>query len=154
MTTTSAAGKVAGSGVVEKKEESKVEKRRALGRGLGALLPGPRVVSTESRVPSTESSPAAPQGLKPESSWGVSGTAEAVPFPSSAPPVSSGGAGETEIPRFARNDMTGARNDGDVSLDDSGGEPRASGELQADAAYAAGRANAPVPTQTVALPTF
>ena len=151
--TTTAAEKVAGSGVVEKKEE-KVEKRRALGRGLGALLPGPRVVSTESRVPSTESSPAAPQGLKPESSLAVSGTAEAVPFPSSAPPVSSGGAGETEVPRFARNDMTGARNDRDVSLDDSGGEPRASQELQADAAYAAGRANAPVPTQTVALPTF
>ncbi len=45
----------------EKKEE-KVEKRRALGRGLESLLPGPRVVasteslvaSAEDRVPSTE----------------------------------------------------------------------------------------------------
>jgi ParB family chromosome partitioning protein len=61
MTTTAAAEKVAGQ-VGEKKEE-KVEKRRALGRGLESLLPGPRVVapsteyrvaSTESRVPSTE----------------------------------------------------------------------------------------------------
>jgi ParB family chromosome partitioning protein len=40
--------------VVEKKDE-KVEKRKALGRGLASLLPGPRVVvaSTEARVPST-----------------------------------------------------------------------------------------------------
>ncbi len=44
---------------VEKKDE-KAEKRRALGRGLASLLPGPRVVvSTESRVPNTgqETSP-------------------------------------------------------------------------------------------------
>jgi ParB family transcriptional regulator, chromosome partitioning protein len=40
--TTSAAENLAGA-VVEKKEE-KVEKRRALGRGLESLLPGPRVV--------------------------------------------------------------------------------------------------------------
>jgi ParB family transcriptional regulator, chromosome partitioning protein len=40
--------------VVEKKDE-KVEKRRALGRGLASLLPGPRVVtSTEVRVPGNE----------------------------------------------------------------------------------------------------
>jgi ParB family chromosome partitioning protein len=43
--TTTAAEKVAGH-PVEKKEE-KVEKRRALGRGLGALLPGPRVVAEQ-----------------------------------------------------------------------------------------------------------
>jgi len=41
--------------VVEKKED-KVEKRRALGRGLESLLPGPRVVAPggEPRVPSRE----------------------------------------------------------------------------------------------------
>ncbi len=37
----------------EKKDE-KVEKRRALGRGLASLLPGPRVVSPEPRVASPE----------------------------------------------------------------------------------------------------
>ncbi len=38
----------------EKKEE-KVEKRKALGRGLASLLPGPRAVtSTEVRVPGGE----------------------------------------------------------------------------------------------------
>ena len=42
--TTSAAEKLAGH-AVEKKEE-KVEKRRALGRGLESLLPGPRVVQS------------------------------------------------------------------------------------------------------------
>src|SRR5271166_4641627 len=41
MTTSAAVEKVAGQ-VVEK---DKVEKRRALGRGLESLLPGPRVVS-------------------------------------------------------------------------------------------------------------
>jgi len=73
--------------VVEKKEE-KVEKRRALGRGLASLLPGPRVVvsSTESRVPSTESTAAAPA---------PAGGAHA---------EGGGDGGEQQVPRFARND--------------------------------------------------
>ena len=79
--TTTAAEKLAGHSV-EKKEE-KVEKRRALGRGLGALLPGPRVVgSPESRVPSTEA--------------GVGAAGAEV----------GGGVGEQQIPRFARNDKS------------------------------------------------
>ncbi len=41
--TTSAAEKLTGHPVIEKKDE-KAEKRRALGRGLASLLPGPRVV--------------------------------------------------------------------------------------------------------------
>jgi ParB family chromosome partitioning protein len=104
--TTSAVEKVAGHPVVEKKQE-KVEKRRALGRGLASLLPGPRVVvpSPESRVPSTElSASASPQGLKPESSLAVSGTAEAVPFPNPAVGEDRGGGGEQQVPRLARND--------------------------------------------------
>src|ERR1700747_3665969 len=49
----------------EKKKE-KVEKRRALGRGLESLLPGPRVVSgSESRVPSPESLVASAQPSPP-----------------------------------------------------------------------------------------
>ena len=43
MTTTAAAENLAGRPVIEKKDE-KMEKRRALGRGLESLLPGPRVV--------------------------------------------------------------------------------------------------------------
>jgi ParB family chromosome partitioning protein len=158
--TTTAAEKVAGhSG--EKKDE-KVEKRRALGRGLASLLPGPRVVapSPESRVPSSESG-AAPQGLKPGSSSALNGTAEAVPFPIAVPGESGGGAGETEVPRFARNDRSVDGNErGDLA--EAAGEAQASEELSADAAFAAGRANAPAPTfavssspvPTLAVPTL
>ncbi len=78
---TTAAEKVA---VPEKKEE-KVEKRRALGRGLESLLPGPRVVvSSEPRVPSPETPPSATD-------------------PRDGAPVVDG-AGETKVPRFARDD--------------------------------------------------
>jgi len=80
MTTTAAAENLAGRPVAEKKDE-KVEKRKALGRGLASLLPGPRVVgaSTESRVPS-----------------GGAG----------APIHGTGDASETQVPRFARDDKS------------------------------------------------
>ena len=78
--TTSAAENLAGR-VGEKKEE-KVEKRRALGRGLESLLPGPRVV-----VPSTEARVAAAEGGGSEAST-----------------AGSDGVGEQQVPRFARND--------------------------------------------------
>jgi ParB family chromosome partitioning protein len=81
--TTSAAENLAGHGV-EKKEE-KVEKRRALGRGLESLLPGPRVV-----VPSTEARVAAAEGGGSEAST-----------------AGSDGVGEQQVPRFARNDKSG-----------------------------------------------
>jgi ParB family transcriptional regulator, chromosome partitioning protein len=148
MTTTSAAEKLVGHGV-EKKAE-KVEKRRALGRGLASLLPGPRVVapSPELRVPGTEPSAhfdgvrtgsfakdtqdaavASPQGLKPESFSPQGGTAEAVPFPSSlaareAGAEGRGGVGKTEIPRFAPNH----KSDGTAATL----EPPASPELEAN----------------------
>ncbi len=99
--TTSAAEKVAGQAVAEKKEE-KAEKRRALGRGLASLLPGPRVVrpSPESRVASTEA--------------GVGAAGAEV----------GGGVGEQQIPRFARND----KNDAD---DKSGGNYKSDGVVGA-----------------------
>ncbi|MFZ0761074.1 MAG: ParB/RepB/Spo0J family partition protein [Candidatus Sulfotelmatobacter sp.] len=85
MTTTSAAENLAGRPAIEKKEE-KAEKRRALGRGLESLLPGPRVVapSPESRVPSVE--------------------------PSSGPLQEGGDGGEKRVPfdsHFVRNDKEG-----------------------------------------------
>jgi ParB family chromosome partitioning protein len=113
MTTTAAAAEnlarhpVAGKQVVEKKEE-KVEKRRALGRGLESLLPGPRVVvSPESRVPSGErgADGAAPPGLRPPSSLAGSGPAEAVPFPTSVGAVSGRDAIEKPVPHVVRNDQ-------------------------------------------------
>src|SRR5580693_318543 len=77
------------STVAAEKKAEKVEKRRALGRGLASLLPGPRVV--------------ADQGLKPESFSPQAGTASAVPFPSSPAASEAGaegrsGVGEPEIP--------------------------------------------------------
>jgi ParB family chromosome partitioning protein len=112
--------------VVEKKEE-KVEKRRALGRGLASLLPGPRVVkSTEYSVPSTE--PTAPTaGAMPFSASGAGAHAE-----------DRDGGGEQQVPRFARNDKDLARSDKDVARndkelisDDSSGEKPASAQLEA-----------------------
>jgi ParB family chromosome partitioning protein len=74
MTTSAAVEKVAGIPV----DKDKVEKRRALGRGLESLLPGPRVVA-----------PFAKDGA------GVA-----------APVRDSGDAGETKVPHFVRDDKT------------------------------------------------
>jgi ParB family transcriptional regulator, chromosome partitioning protein len=94
MTTTSAAENLTGA-VVEKKEE-KVEKRRALGRGLESLLPGPRVV-----VPSAEPRVAEERGGEAGAAGGGGGGEQQVPFDSSSP-IGSGSlrAGS----HFVRND--------------------------------------------------
>ncbi|MGO9168984.1 MAG: hypothetical protein ACLP56_19110, partial [Candidatus Sulfotelmatobacter sp.] len=68
--------------VAAEKKDEKVEKRKALGRGLASLLPGPRVVA-----PSSE-----PRVLS-ESAGGAG-----------VPVQGSGDAGETRVPRFARDD--------------------------------------------------
>ncbi len=61
--------------VVEKKDE----KRRALGRGLASLLPGPRVVpSGELKAPTRERNDV-PQGLTPRSGAASGGEAVALP---------------------------------------------------------------------------
>jgi ParB family chromosome partitioning protein len=70
--TTAAAGNVAGHG--GEKEKEKIEKRRALGRGLASLLPGPRVVS-----------PPPPAGVVNVGGGGAAGTRTGV----SAPHVSA-----------------------------------------------------------------
>jgi len=170
MTTSSAAEKVAGQGIAKKDE--KVEKRRALGRGLESLLPGPRVVvpSTESRVPGTEQSP---QGLKPESFSAVSGTAEAVPFPTSAPAVGSGAGHVQQIPHFVRNDNGGggsaleeleagrtepapsASSGQALSLPKEVSAPHERSQHESSAALAAGQPRAVVPTfEPAAVPTW
>jgi len=77
--TTSAAGNVAGRAV--EKEKEKVEKRRALGRGLASLLPGPRVVA-------------------PGQNSGAGGKQQ-IPFDSASP---SGSAALRAGTHFVRND--------------------------------------------------
>jgi ParB family transcriptional regulator, chromosome partitioning protein len=65
MTTSAAVEKVAGNPV----EKEKIEKRRALGRGLESLLPGPRVVSPTVVAPVHDSGDSSrqqvPHGLTP-----------------------------------------------------------------------------------------
>ena len=85
--TVSTAEKLSGP-VIEKKDE-KVEKRRALGRGLESLLPGPRAAHTDRGG-------AAPHELKPESSSAGVGAVKAVPFPVVDPLREQGGASPTE----------------------------------------------------------
>jgi ParB family transcriptional regulator, chromosome partitioning protein len=80
--TTTAATHLAGS---EKKDE-KVEKRRALGRGLESLLPGPRVVQ--------------PSAVSHQSSAAGAG---ATPV-AAAVAVGAGADEGTKVPRFARDD--------------------------------------------------
>ena len=99
--------------IAAEKKDEKVEKRRALGRGLESLLPGPRVV--------TPSSP---------------GTAF----------KSSGDGGETKVPRFARDDNRGARDNKSVGeRDGNGSAVMASQEIEAAAILAAGQPGAAVP---------
>jgi len=125
--TTTAAEKVAGP-VIEKKDE-KVEKRRALGRGLESLLPGPRVVvpSPELRVPST------------------------VRGGSDASATGGGDVGEQQVPHFVRNDKGDDSRGGAQALQEL--EARRTGvsapygaSPQQIAAGAAGQPGAAVPT--------
>lgn len=59
MTTTATAGNVTGSSAEKEKEKPGV--RRALGRGLASLLPGPRVVPPVQTAPPTNAVPTAQQ---------------------------------------------------------------------------------------------
>lgn len=82
--TTAAAGNVAGhSG---DKDKEKVEKRRALGRGLASLLPGPRVVPSPAAA--APQHPAASTASLPRAVDGGVGTREATPAPLSEIPPS------------------------------------------------------------------
>jgi len=102
MTTTAAAGNLA----VEKKDE-KVEKRRALGRGLESLLPGPRVVA-----PNTEARAGAGVDLSRAEANGRDRS----------------GAGEQQVPHFVRNDNDkdeGSRNDSEFAAMLAAGQPKA-----------------------------
>jgi ParB family transcriptional regulator, chromosome partitioning protein len=92
MTTSAAVEKVAGHPV----EKEKMEKRRALGRGLESLLPGPRVV--------------------PGNSSGVS---------VGAPVNISGGASGQQVPHFVRNDNPlGGTSGPDMDADARASRPR------------------------------
>ena len=88
MTSTAAAGKVG--------EKDKIEKRRALGRGLESLLPGPRVVPTAAPAAATQGQNL--QSIPNAESGGAVGTRAGAPAPHGQ------GAGEQQVPHFVRND--------------------------------------------------
>ena len=122
---TTAAEKVAGPA-------EKVEKRRALGRGLESLLPGPRVVQ--------------PSAVSPQpSAIGATSVAADVA-------VSGGTGGETKVPRFARDDKGGESGGGAPTLQEMEAKRAGAPALHEDAAHAAGQPGAAVPTSSV--PTF
>jgi ParB/RepB/Spo0J family partition protein len=112
---------------VEKKEE-KVEKRRALGRGLASLLPGPRVVAEQ---------PSA-----------VSHQPSAISAPSVAADVTLGGnaSAETKIPRFAPDDSS---REGQASPEREASRTGVSDPHEPVAALAAGQPRTAVPTLDV-----
>ncbi len=98
MNNTAAAGKVAGQAA--DKDKDKVEKRRALGRGLASLLPGPRAVPPAA-------SPVG-QGMVGAEIGGAAGTRTGVSAPHGqsgvAAPTFHSAAGEQQVPHFVRND--------------------------------------------------
>ena len=164
-----AAGQVAGHLAEKEKAGEKLEKRRALGRGLESLLPGPRVVppATSPLLPKAGRS-GAPEGQaaelrsagRPHSAG--SGQAEAaVPTPAEMDgepfdgviraeveeaeeqiPGSSGSSGEQRVPHGltpVRNDIVGSKARTDSN---------SAAELRS-----AGRTNASAPTQSEAIPS-
>ena len=96
MTTSNAAGKTG----TEKVHEKLAEKRRALGRGLEALLPGPRVVTAPA-------APTVPQSARKDGAPGSSTPAAAssqVPVLSSQGPGSSPSSADLGQPRAGGDD--------------------------------------------------
>jgi ParB family chromosome partitioning protein len=114
--TTSAAENLAGHGV-EKKEE-KVEKRRALGRGLESLLPGPRVVvpGPEARVAGVET-----RGSEVGAVSSDGASEQQVPFDSPSP---IGSVSLRAGSHFVRNDKALGIPDGTETAAVAAGQPR------------------------------
>ncbi len=93
MTTSNAAADTAAKTVTEKAHEKVAEKRRALGRGLESLLPGPRVVRASPTLP--PAAPTLPQSTRkdgaPDSSLSASS------YPSDLSSAADGGRAGTPV---------------------------------------------------------
>src|SRR5579864_4461850 len=107
MTTSSAAGKAGHSG---EKEKEKTGIRRALGRGLESLLPGPRVVRPAVAPAPPRVADPAPLAERTKDGAGAAldagtGASSTVAQGRPAPHLrGSGAAGEQQVPHFVRND--------------------------------------------------
>jgi ParB family transcriptional regulator, chromosome partitioning protein len=95
--TTAAAGNLAGE---KDKDKEKMEKRRALGRGLASLLPGPRVVP---QAPAVASAAAPPSGRHAGAAAATSpAVAHAVPVSAAAAVIAPhASAPAAEVPDYA-----------------------------------------------------
>ena len=81
MTTANeAVDRTAGKTGAEKVHEKLAEKRRALGRGLESLLPGPRVVPAAAAVDSSSSAPTLPQNTRKDGAPETSGSEKGSQF--------------------------------------------------------------------------
>lgn len=104
MTTSNAADAPAKGGT-EKGHEKLAEKRRALGRGLESLLPGPRVVPTV---------PTLPQGVRKDGAPSAKDEAHLVKDGPAAPAVSPATAGTVEVLQASASDQAAT---GDYTLE-------------------------------------
>ncbi|HEX3822306.1 MAG TPA: ParB/RepB/Spo0J family partition protein [Candidatus Sulfotelmatobacter sp.] len=109
MNNTAAAGKVVGQAA--DKDKDKVEKRRALGRGLASLLPGPRVVA-----PTAPASAPGNQNPQPFDELRAGSVAHGA-APHQPVPTFRSSAGEQQVPHFVRNDNT-VRDDNTAGIDE------------------------------------
>jgi ParB family transcriptional regulator, chromosome partitioning protein len=91
--TTATAGNVAGSKEKEKEKE-KAGMRRALGRGLASLLPGPRMVSPAAPAPQK---PPAPPSVSPPAATPHSPVAGVTPVSAAATSAASGRVAQPEV---------------------------------------------------------
>src|SRR5260370_36604279 len=114
-------------------EKEKVEKRRALGRGLESLLPGPRVVA------------------------GPAASAAVVPRQAGGAPVQGGPAAkETQVPHFVRDDNAEHLDQGGIAREDNALSAAAVGDIRAvvemDAASQTDSAPSPRTDPALSLP--
>src|SRR5258708_29405759 len=134
-TRTAAAAKLSGVGGTSRekpadvsKDKEKAEKRRALGRGLESLLPGPRMVAGSAATA--------------VDARGAGSVRVETPVPASAAAADHG------VPHFVREDMGEGVGPGSVAARETASA--AAGQLRGDSqARAAGHPETAVPNQTV-----
>jgi ParB family transcriptional regulator, chromosome partitioning protein len=93
MTTSNAAADTTSKTATEKAHEKVAEKRRALGRGLESLLPGPRVVPASSTLP--PAAPTLPQSTRKDGAPDSSSSTAS--DPSDLPSAAAGGRAGTPV---------------------------------------------------------
>jgi ParB family chromosome partitioning protein len=127
MTTGAAAENTAGR--AGDKEKEKVEKRRALGRGLESLLPGPRAVGTPGPSGGPGGKPQVPHFVRNDKTIATD-KAGGEAFAGAIQAVAAGATGPTRaLPTFPAPDPAGAAGSDDTITIDAQAESRMPGNL-------------------------